>query len=82
MPSYPSRSQKAPERANYKIRAFRDQMMAHIATHQPLVDVRSPREHTGELLHMEAYPQEGTLRGGQSYERGDRIQDRECKTLI
>jgi thiosulfate/3-mercaptopyruvate sulfurtransferase len=30
----------------------------------PLIDVRSPKEYTGELLHMEAYPQEGALRGG------------------
>jgi thiosulfate/3-mercaptopyruvate sulfurtransferase len=26
--------------------------------------VRSPKEYSGELLHMEAYPQEGALRGG------------------
>jgi thiosulfate/3-mercaptopyruvate sulfurtransferase len=26
--------------------------------------VRSPKEFTGELLHMEEYPQEGSLRGG------------------
>jgi len=29
-----------------------------------LVDVRSAKEYTGELLHMADYPQEGTLRGG------------------
>ena len=29
-----------------------------------LVDVRSPGEYTGELLHMPDYPQEGALRGG------------------
>jgi thiosulfate/3-mercaptopyruvate sulfurtransferase len=29
-----------------------------------LVDVRSPREYSGELLHMADYPQEGALRGG------------------
>lgn len=46
------------------IRAFRDQVMAHIATGRPLVDVRSPGEYTGELLHMPDYPQEGALRGG------------------
>ena len=26
--------------------------------------MRSPQEYTGELTHMEAYPQEGALRGG------------------
>jgi thiosulfate/3-mercaptopyruvate sulfurtransferase len=28
------------------------------------VDVRSPGEYSGELLHMPDYPQEGALRGG------------------
>jgi thiosulfate/3-mercaptopyruvate sulfurtransferase len=28
------------------------------------VDVRSPGEYTGELLHMVDYPQEGSLRAG------------------
>jgi len=54
----------AQERADYKIRAFRDQGMQHVLAQAPLVDVRSPAEYTGELLHMEAYPQEGALRGG------------------
>ncbi len=62
--TYARTESKAPERADYKIRAFRDQVMAHIGTEQPLVDVRSPKEFSGELLHMEAYPQEGALRGG------------------
>ena len=30
----------------------------------PLVDVRSPGEYSGELLHMPDYPQEGAMRGG------------------
>jgi thiosulfate/3-mercaptopyruvate sulfurtransferase len=63
-PSYPATTYKAQERADYKIRAFRDQVMAHVMARAPLVDVRSPKEFTGELLHMEAYPQEGALRGG------------------
>ncbi len=54
----------APERADFRIRAFRDQVLAHVMAKQPLVDVRSPKEYTGELLHMESYPQEGALRGG------------------
>jgi len=54
----------APERADYKIRAYRDQVLEHVNAKRPLVDVRSPAEYTGELLHMEAYPQEGALRGG------------------
>jgi thiosulfate/3-mercaptopyruvate sulfurtransferase len=46
------------------IRAFRDQVMGHISAGRPMVDVRSPGEYTGELLHMPDYPQEGALRGG------------------
>ncbi|WP_462137523.1 sulfurtransferase [Candidatus Mycalebacterium sp.] len=46
------------------IRAFRDDVLKHMKSQGALVDVRSPQEFTGELLHMEAYPQEGCLRGG------------------
>lgn len=46
------------------IRAFRDDVLGHMGSGKPLVDVRSPKEYSGELLHMEAYPQEGALRGG------------------
>jgi thiosulfate/3-mercaptopyruvate sulfurtransferase len=46
------------------IRAFRDQVLTHVNAGKPLVDVRSPGEYTGELLHMPDYPQEGALRGG------------------
>lgn len=46
------------------IRAFRDDVLEHMTSGGPLVDVRSPKEYSGELLHMEAYPQEGALRGG------------------
>jgi thiosulfate/3-mercaptopyruvate sulfurtransferase len=49
---------------NNAIRAFRDDVFAHIESHQPLLDVRSTREFTGELTHMPDYPQEGALRGG------------------
>ncbi len=47
-----------------QIRAFRDDVLSHIRDGRALVDVRSPGEYTGELLHMEGYPQEGALRGG------------------
>jgi thiosulfate/3-mercaptopyruvate sulfurtransferase len=63
-PQYGRTKYRAPERADYKIRAFRDQVMGHVLAQKPLVDVRSPAEFSGELLHMEAYPQEGALRGG------------------
>ena len=52
------------ERQDASIRAFRDDVMKHIGGGGKLVDVRSPEEYTGELLHMPNYPQEGSLRGG------------------
>jgi thiosulfate/3-mercaptopyruvate sulfurtransferase len=52
------------ERDEEPIRAFRDEVLTHITAGRPLVDVRSPGEYTGELLHMPDYPQEGALRGG------------------
>jgi thiosulfate/3-mercaptopyruvate sulfurtransferase len=63
-PAYPTTTYQAQARADYKIRAFRDQVLAHVQAGQPLVDVRSPGEYSGELLHMPNYPQEGALRGG------------------
>ncbi|TFC02011.1 sulfurtransferase [Cryobacterium mannosilyticum] len=44
------------------IRAFKDDVLAHFGN--PLIDVRSPEEYTGERTHMPAYPEEGALRGG------------------
>ncbi len=64
IPFYPPVTYKAPARADYKIRATRDQVLEHIRDQRPLVDVRSPGEYSGELLHMPNYPQEGALRGG------------------
>jgi thiosulfate/3-mercaptopyruvate sulfurtransferase len=64
VPTYPKTRYRANERADYKIRAFRDQVLAHLQAKGGLVDVRSPGEYTGELLHMPNYPQEGALRGG------------------
>ena len=50
------------ERHDASIRALKDDVLAHLG--RPLVDVRSPGEYSGELLHMPDYPQEGALRGG------------------
>lgn len=44
------------------IRAFKDDVLAHLG--QPLLDIRSPEEYTGERTHMPNYPEEGALRGG------------------
>lgn len=49
---------------NRSIRAFRNDVFRHIEEHKALVDVRSPKEYSGEMLHMPNYPQEGAQRGG------------------
>ena len=64
VPGYPKTAYRAPSRDDRKIRAFRNDVQAHIDRKQPLVDVRSPGEYSGQLLHMADYPQEGALRGG------------------
>jgi len=64
-PRYPPTTYVAKD-PDASLRAFRDyvsyalQQRARIA----LVDVRSPREYTGELLAPENLPQEGAQRGG------------------
>lgn len=50
------------KRLDSEIRAFRDEVRAHIG--KPLVDVRSLPEYTGERLHMTDFPNEGATRGG------------------
>jgi thiosulfate/3-mercaptopyruvate sulfurtransferase len=70
-PSYPATSYKAKNRDDKAIRAFRDEVRdlldkegKALKSGEMLVDVRSPGEYSGELLHMANYPQEGALRGG------------------
>ncbi len=50
------------ERQDEAIRAFLPEVLAHLGN--PLIDVRSPEEYSGERTHMPAYPEEGALRGG------------------
>ena len=56
------------ERDDVTLRAFKDDVLSHLdkvkAGSGALVDVRSPGEYSGELLHMPDYPQEGAVRGG------------------
>ena len=63
-PQYAATQYKAHERDDSKIRAFRDQVLQHMESKKPLIDVRSPQEYSGEKLHMPDYPNEGALRGG------------------
>ncbi len=51
------------ERDDAPIRAFKQDVL-DILGDQPLIDVRSPQEYTGERTHMPDYPEEGALRGG------------------
>jgi len=64
VPSYPPTVYKAQPRDDRTDRAFRDQVLEHVRAGLPLVDVRSPEEFRGELLHMPGMPNEGALRGG------------------
>jgi thiosulfate/3-mercaptopyruvate sulfurtransferase len=63
VPQYPPTKYTARPR-NDSIRAFRDDVFAHIKSGRTLIDVRSPKEYSGELIHMPNYPQEGATRGG------------------
>lgn len=63
-PRYPAGDLVVGERQEKKIRAFREDVLAHLARKGPLVDVRSPEEFRGERLHMADYPNEGAVRGG------------------
>src|SRR4029079_3229881 len=62
-PQYPVTTYEAKD-PDPSIRAYRDEVLKHMQKGKQLVDVRSPGEYTGELLHMPEYPQEGALRGG------------------
>jgi|TARA_B110000259_G_scaffold179870_1_gene219890 thiosulfate/3-mercaptopyruvate sulfurtransferase len=61
-PTASSKDYPVVERHDSEIRAFRDEVLEHIG--QPMVDVRSPEEYSGERLHMPDFPNEGATRGG------------------
>jgi thiosulfate/3-mercaptopyruvate sulfurtransferase len=46
------------------IRAKRDEVFAALSSPSPLVDVRSPKEFSGEVVAMPGYENEGAQRGG------------------
>jgi len=62
VPSVTASNYPVVERDDSSIRAFREDVLAHLG--KPLVDVRSPQEYSGERTHMADYPDEGALRGG------------------
>jgi thiosulfate/3-mercaptopyruvate sulfurtransferase len=63
VPNFPRVSYRAKD-PDKDIRAYRTHVFDQVENKRPLVDVRSPQEYSGELLHMPNYPQEGATRGG------------------
>src|SRR3984893_9179088 len=64
IPHFQATTYHAPAR-NESPRGHRDDVMSGLKeANRRLIDVRSPQEYTGELLHMVNYPQEGAQRGG------------------
>jgi thiosulfate/3-mercaptopyruvate sulfurtransferase len=64
VPSVPQTQYPTPTRDDSQIRAFKADVEKHLQAGGSMIDVRSPGEYSGELLHMPDYPQEGALRGG------------------
>ncbi len=52
VPAFTPTKYKAPERKDAPIRAFRQQVLAHVKAKGQLVDVRSPEEYAGTRMHM------------------------------
>ena len=50
------------DRDDSLLRAYKDDVLAHLGN--PLIDVRSPQEYSGERTTAPAYPEEGALRAG------------------
>jgi thiosulfate/3-mercaptopyruvate sulfurtransferase len=63
VPTYPATHYHFKGSANEAIRAYKDHVQSKIGK-AALVDVRSPKEFSGELLAPENLPQEGAQRGG------------------
>jgi thiosulfate/3-mercaptopyruvate sulfurtransferase len=64
VPSFPASNYVAKARDDRDHRAYRHEVLTHVKNGGKLIDVRSPEEFNGTRLHMEAYPNEGALRGG------------------
>ena len=62
-PGHAAVTYRLPDGTREDIRAYRDTVQSHLG-HVGLVDVRSPKEYSGELLAPENLPQEGAQRGG------------------
>ncbi|SFN88104.1 sulfurtransferase [Mycetocola miduiensis] len=62
VPERPRTDYPVVERDDSVIRAYKDDVLAHLGN--PLIDVRSPEEYSGERNTAPAYPEEGALRSG------------------
>ena len=60
-PSHPPGDILVGPRNERPIRAFRDGVLAHVAEHRPLVDVRSPEEFRGDRVFLPECPDEGAV---------------------
>lgn len=64
IPDFAPTTYRAPV-ADETVRAYREDVLEGLKNPgRRLIDVRSPQEYSGELLHMVNYPQEGAQRGG------------------
>lgn len=63
VPTRTSTGYPVVQRNDEPIRAYKDDVLAALGA-EPLIDVRSPEEYTGERTHMPDYPEEGVLRAG------------------
>jgi thiosulfate/3-mercaptopyruvate sulfurtransferase len=63
VPSKATTGYPVVERNDAPIRAYKEDVLGILGA-EPLIDVRSPQEYTGERTHMPDYPEEGALRGG------------------
>ena len=64
VPSFAPTKYPQVKRNDAPVRAFKPQVLKHVAAKGQLVDVRSPEEYAGTRMHMPDYPNEGALRGG------------------
>jgi len=64
VPTFPATKYPKVKRNDAPVRAFKPQVLKHVAAKGQLVDVRSPEEYAGTRMHMPDYPNEGALRGG------------------
>jgi thiosulfate/3-mercaptopyruvate sulfurtransferase len=65
IPHYEATTYHAQPANEASMRAFRDDVASGLRNPgRRLIDVRSPQEYSGELLHMVNYPQEGAQRSG------------------